>query len=174
MRNRAARLSDPAKPKRSQAANLKRPSWSDRFRVSQRHRVCSSGLLERPSGAEPARSRRRRQVRQVLAPQRSRSGLRRQIWTALTKLVRAANFERPNEAERVPAADSRGPAMPSGARRAGFEHSDVAERARAASSGPELANVGRCSVFEADRVERSSGIFRLACGNFVFFRVSRV
>ena len=42
-------------------------------------------------------------------------------------------------------------AMPRGARRTDFERSGEAEQARAASSGPEVANVGKCSVFEPGR-----------------------
>ena len=143
----------------------------------QRSRAGSSANVERPSGAERARPRKRRQVRCFRA-------------------ARPSNFERPGRAERVRAAFSSAPAKPSGLERpfrapkrsrAGssghferpggaelearaasssghFERPSGAERARAAissapaePSGLDVANVGRCGVFEAEPSRVKSG-----------------
>jgi len=119
----------------SQAEQFRAP-WRSRasssefeqpFRAPWRSRVSSSGHFERPSRAERARSRKRRQVQCFLA-------------------ARPSNFERPGRVERVRAAISSAPAEPSGLERpfrapqrsrAGLERLFRApQRSRAGSSGP--------------------------------------
>ena len=105
---------------RASSSEFERP-----FRAPQRSRAGSSGHFERPSGAERARCRKRRQVRcfrepgraissalaepseferPFRAPQRSRAGS-------------SGHFERPSGAERARAAISSAPAEPSGLER---------------------------------------------------------
>ena len=166
-------------PGRAISSALAEPSESSEFerpfRAPQRSRAGSSGHFERPRGAERARSRKRRQVRCFRA-------------------ARPSNFERPGGAERVRAAISSAPAEPSGLERpfrapqrsrAGssghFERPSGAERARAAissapaePSGLEVANVGRCGVFEArpSRVKPgASKACKPSCGNFELVRL---
>ena len=132
--------SGPAKPKRSRAANPKRPSEAnqdcERPREDRWARAADSSFPARLSGFGVGNVGR---CSDLLDAQRNRSGLERRMWIeAGSKRARAVNVERPSEAERASAAE-RGPeglipsapAMPSGARGADFEHPNEAERARA-------------------------------------------
>ena len=113
-------------PGRAISSGLAEPSELERhFRAPQRNRAGSSGYFERPSGAELARAA----ISSALAEP---SGLERPFRAPQrSRAGSSGHFERPSGAEWARAAISSAPAEP---------------------SGLDVANVGRCGVFEPGRV----------------------
>ena len=160
-RARAPMSSAPAEPSgldsETSAGAVFSSSQVEQFRAPWRSRASSSGHFERPSGAERARAAVSSAPaepsgleRPFRAPQRSRAG-------SMSQTSAGAVFSKPGRAElsrleRPFRAPQRSRAGSSGH----FERPSGAERARAAissapaePSGLDVANVGRCGVFEA-------------------------
>ena len=146
-------------------------SQAEQFRAPWRSRASSSGHFERPSRAERARAAISSAPaepsgleRPFRAPQRSRAGTKLETSTGAmfsssqaeqfrapwrSRASANGHFERPSRAERARAAISSAPAR---------------------SSSPEVANVGRCGVFEArpSRVKSwSVQAVPAPCGNLI-------
>ena len=135
-RARAAMSGDPAEPSGLDFGDVGRcdavfsSSQVEQFRAPWRSRASSSGHFERPSGAERARAA-------VSSAPAEPSGLEQPFRASQWSRVDSSDrFECPSEAERARVAISSAPAEP---------------------SGLDVANVGRCDVFEPGRAELRPG-----------------